>query len=202
MATNESNVLPVHLIFAKEINKKKDAMSPQKTVKGNVILFISERTIDKFNIPVFKGEVPMVIDRSQTTRTLENKKTVNVSSYQVIKQGLNKNIRQIKILYGYNPKSYSGSVDYYLINFPYFFNLSMIRDSLFLMFNKNKEGTRFMCLPSQKKRDIFIGNKDMVNVSLGNGKLIQGMNIDDAKFGECTIVDNPVRRKQLLTKVK
>ena len=202
MTTSENNVLPVHLTFTKEINTRAHSLSPKKTVKGNVILFISERTIDKFNIPVFKGEVPMSITRKETTRTLQDKKSVNVSSYQFIKQGLNKNIRQVKILYGYNPKSYDNSTDHYLINFPYFFNISMIRDSLFLMFNKNKEGTRFMVLPSQKKRDIFIGNKDMVNVSLGSGKLVQGMNIDDAKFGECTIVDNPVRRKQSIKKVK
>ena len=202
MATNESNVLPVHLVFTKKINQRTHSLRPKKLVKGNVILFVPERTIDKFNIPVFKGEVPMSITRKETTRTLQDKKSVNVSSYQFIKQGLNKNIRQVKILYGYNPKSYDNSTDHYLINFPYFFNISMIRDSLFLMFNKNKEGTRFMVLPSQKKRDIFIGNKDMVNVSLGSGKLVQGMNIDDAKFGECTIVDNPVRRKQSIKKVK
>ena len=201
MATNESNVLPVHLVFTKKINQRTHSLRPKKLVKGNVILFVPERTIDKFNIPVFKGEVPMIIDKSETTRTLQDKKTVNVSGYQVIQKGLNKNIRQVKILYGYNPKSYDNSTDHYLINFPYFFNISMIRDSLFLMFNKNKEGTRFMVLPSQKKRDIFIGNKDMVNVSLGGGKLVQGVNIDNASFGECTIVGNPVRRKQLLKKV-
>jgi hypothetical protein len=200
LSNNENNTLPVHLIFTKEINRKKDAMSPQKTVKGNVILFISERTIDKFNIPVFKGDIPLLIKKKSFIRNTPNKIPHNHKESEVSKKTVNKTAKKVKILYGYNPKSYDNSTDHYLINFPYFFNISMIRDSLFLMFTKNKEGTRFMCLPSQKKRDIFIGNKDMVNVSLGNGKLIQGMNIDDAKFGECTIVVSSSRKKRMTKK--
>jgi hypothetical protein len=202
MATNEDTSLPIHLTFKREINQRVHSLSPQKTVTGNVILFVPQKTIDKFNIPVYTGDIPMIVDRSKTTRILQNNKTANVSGYQVIKQGLTKNVRKIKILYGYNSKSYNRSTEYYLIDFPYFFNLGMIRDSLFLMFKSNAEGTRFMALPSQKKRDIFIGNKDMVNVALGNGKLIQGMNIDDSKFGNCTLVSVPTRRKQKLRQFK
>jgi hypothetical protein len=170
-------------------------MSPQKTVKGNVILFISERTIDKFNIPVFNGEVPSLIQRKESVRRGVNKREHTLKSNSFPKQVL-RTVRQVKILYGYNPKSYDNSTDHYLINFPYFFNISMIRDSLFLMFTTNKESTRFMCLPSQRKRDIFIGNKDMVNVSLGSGKLIQGVNIDNSNFSECTVVEKSTPKKR------
>ena len=76
MATNESNVLPVHLVFTKKINQRTHSLRPKKLVKGNVILFVPERTIDKFNIPVFKGEVPMIIDKSETTRTLQHTKRI------------------------------------------------------------------------------------------------------------------------------
>lgn len=200
LPNSENNTLPVHLIFTKEINKKKDAMSPQKTVKGNVILFISERTIDKFNIPVFNGDVPLQVKKQSFTRNTPNKIPHKHKESEVSKKIVSKTARKIKILYGYNPKSYDNSTDHYLINFPYFFNISMIRDSLFLMFTANKEGTRFMSLPSQKKRDIFIGNKDMVNVALGSGKLIQGLNIDDASFGACTIVGNPKRKSKRVKK--
>jgi hypothetical protein len=202
MTSNENTSLPVHLTFKKEINQRAHSLSPKKTVTGNVILFVQKKTIDKFNIPVYTGNIPMVVDRSKTTRALQDNKTANIASYQVIKQGLTKNVRKIKILYGYNPKSYDRSIEYYLIDFPYFFNLGMIRDSLFLMLKTNAEGTRFMCLPSQKKRDIFIGNKDMVNVTLGKGKLIQGMNINDSKFGNCTLVNVPTRREKKLRQFK
>jgi hypothetical protein len=194
LSNNENNTLPVHLVFTKEINKKKDAMSPQKTVKGNVILFISERTIDKFNIPVFKGEVPMSTTRKETIRK-KGDNSHKLSATSQPKKIMDKEVRRTRILYGYNPKSYDNSTDHYLINFPYFFNISMIRDSLFLMFNKNKEGTRFMVLPSQKKRDIFIGNKDMVNVELGKGGLIQGINTNESRFSSCTIVGKSQKKK-------
>jgi len=141
-----------------------------------------------------------LIKKKGFVRDTPNKIPHNHKESEVSKKIVNKTAKKVKILYGYNPKSYDNSTDHYLINFPYFFNISMIRDSLFLMFNKNKEGTRFMLLPSQKKRDIFIGNKDTVNVSLGKGKLIQGMNIDNASFGECTIVGSSSRKKRTTKK--
>jgi hypothetical protein len=193
--SNSENTLPVHLIFTKEINRKKDAMSPKKTVKGNVILFVSERTIDKFNIPIYTGDIPMHRNIPDCTRTLQDGGVVNISGYQAKKRNQEQSARKIKILYGHSFKTYDGSIDHYLINFPWFFNLSMIRDSLFVMFKANAEGTRFMALPSRRKRDIYIGNKDGVSVALGSGKLIQGMNVSGTRYSPCTIIGKSTLRK-------
>lgn len=57
--------------------------------------------------------------------------------------------------------------------------------------------TKFIVLPKNKKRDIFIGNKESVNVFLPkNGKLIQTMNTEHTNFGEVTIVRKPLIKKQ------
>lgn len=194
---SENRTLPVHLIFKKEINTRKHSRSPKKTVTGNVILFISERTIDKFNIPVYTGEVPLQIKKESFMRTGINKTPHRCKESEMSNRGVLKMARKVKLLYGVKYDAYHGAVDYYQINFPYFFNLSMIRDSLFYMLKTNSEGTKFMCLPSQKKRDIFIGNKESISVALlGTNQLIQGLNIDEAHFGNVTIVGRPTRKKQ------
>lgn len=122
--------IPVLIAYQKTINKKRDAINPSKRVTGNVILFISERTIDKFNIPIYTGYVPMVKNVSPFSRKRWGEKETKMPAYQTLKQGLDKSIRMVRLI---------TDSDYYLINFPYFFNIAMIRDSLFLLLKTIKK---------------------------------------------------------------
>ena len=186
MATKEETTLPVLLAFRKEINRKKDARGPQKTVQGNVILYVSERTVNFFNIPVYSGEIPLVNHVRGFKRTERDKTTTVVNEYSRSKKTVNSYFRQVKIIY---------KIDYYLMNFPCLFSLSMIRDALYLLLQKNKEKRRFIVYPSQKKRDIFVGNTPDVWIPK-NGQLVEAINIDDAKFAEVTIVQKPALKKR------
>ena len=179
---------PVHIAYVKEINKRRHALSPQKTVRGNVITFVPERTIDRFNMPVYTGEIPYVKPRKSHLRKKQDSEIHEVSKYSQISRGYHRSARQVTLLW---------RNDYYQIKFPKFFTVYMIRDALYLLIKANLEETKFMVLPSQRRRSIFIGNKDMVNVSVGNGQaLASESNTKEFGWGDPVIVSLPIRRKQ------
>lgn len=186
--TKEDTILPILLAYKKTINRYSHARGAEKMVIGNVILYISERTINFFNIPKYTGIVPLTGVRQSFERKYADKTTTTVKSHSYARTGCRIFVRKVKIIY---------KIDYYRINFPWFFDISMIRDSLFLLLKKNKEQRRFQVLPSQDKRDIFIGNKDMVKVWIpSDGKLVAAQNTKDAHLSDVTIVGHSKRCKQ------
>ena len=179
------NYLPVHIAYVKEINIRKHALSPQKTVRGNVITWVSERTVDKFNIPTFRGDIPMATEKKSFVRRLKDE-SVTVTGHTRTVVGINRFSRSVRLIW---------NKERYLIKFPRFFTIPMIRDSLYLLLKANLEETKFMVHPSQKLRGIFIGNQDMVQVFLGNGtQLAASSNREFHEWGEPCLVSPPIRR--------
>lgn len=183
---------PVHIAYTKEINRRRHALSPPKTVRGNVITFVPERTISRFNMPVYTGEIPFFVNvRAHTKRV--DQEIRQYPEHQKVIRGNNNFSRLVKLLW---------RNDYYHIKFPRFFTIAMIRDSLYLLIKANLEETKFMVMPSQKRRSIFIGNRDMVTVFVGNGANLAGANNKEFhEWGEPCLVSVPIRRKSTRLKL-
>lgn len=182
--------IPILIAYKKEINQRKHAKQPSKTVNGNVILLVHEETVDFFNIPTYQGNHLFFQNVKSYSREI-NKSKVTVKDYTRSKRGFTKGrtvrLKPIKA----KPRAS------YLITFPYFFNLSMIRDSLFLLLHKHKEQCRYQVLSSQKKRDIFVGNDVSVSIPL---KLIETKNTEYTDWGEVCLIKPYAGPKQLRPK--
>jgi hypothetical protein len=183
---------PVHIGYTKEINTRRHALSPQKTVRGNVITFVPERTIDRFNMPTYTGEIPFFTKvRAHQKKSYERLKQYD--EHQKTIRGNDNFSRLVKLLW---------RNDYYHIKFPKFFTIAMIRDSLYLLIKANLEDTKFMVMPSQKRRSIFIGNKDMVRVFVGSGEALAAANNREFHhWGEPCLVSVPIMRKHTRLKL-
>lgn len=175
----------VLIAYEKEINKRSHARKPSKVITGNVIIFVYKDFADYFNVPVYTGDVFIINTVSEYQRERENKLHF-VDSYQRPKRHQRKRVRKVEVIT--NDRSFA-------LNFPHFFNNSMVRDSLYLIMRKNIETAKFKVGKCQKIRSIFIGNKDMVQVFLPKGnEMITPRNLDANLYGTPTIVDAPIRR--------
>lgn len=181
--------IPILIAYTKEINQRKHAKQPSKTVNGNTILMVSEETVNFFNIPTYQGSSLLFQEIRSYSREI-NKSQVKITDYTRIKRGFTKG-RTVRL----KPSKTKVRASY-LITFPYFFNLSMIRDSLFLLLKKNKEKCRFQVLQSQKNRDIYIGNDVNVSIPL---KLIETKNTEYTDWGDVCLI-NPYASPKTLAK--
>jgi hypothetical protein len=173
------NTVPILIAYEKEINTRAHARQPSKTVRGNALLMVSEQTVDFFNIPTYNAHTPLIQNVKSYSREI-NKSKVKIKEYERLKRGYGKG-RTVRLLPKLKIKRAS-----FLITFPHFFNISMIRDSLFLLLAKHKSQCRFQPLPSQKKCDIFIGNTVRVWIPK---KLIEARNTEYTDWGSVCFVN-------------
>lgn len=178
---------PILIGYEKEINRRAHARKPAKTIRANVIIFVHKSFINFFNVPVYQGEIPYIINVKACQRREENN-LVAISEHQRAKSSLRKAVRLVKVM---------ANKREFLINFPKFFNYPMIKDSLYLIMKANLEIAKFCILPSRRIRSIFIGNNDMVQVFIPSGnKLAEPRNADDNPYGTVTLVEAPVKKTQ------
>lgn len=191
--SKEEKTLPVLLAYRKTINRRKDATGPEKEVMGNVILFISERTVNFFNIPVYRGEIPMFTEVKGFER-IRDRHTSTVSAFQRSAKYCSAYSRKVKIIY---------KIDYYRIAFPFFFTMRMISESLYFLLQKNKNQRRFQVLPSQKKQSIYVGDEEKPLAWVPkNAQLITPRNIEDSPYPPVALIGKSSIAKRTKKKAK
>lgn len=172
------NTSQVLIAYEKEVNTRSHAKLPNKVVRGNVILLVPNKTINFFNIPTYSDTELITQEVKGYSRTI-GKSKVMVSGHSRLKRGQEQG-RTVRL----NPKQKPKRVSF-VIKFPYFFNLTMIRESLMLLLRKNLSQCQFQVLPSQKKRDIYEGNPGVVWMP---PKPVETRNIDLTHWGEICLV--------------
>ena len=180
----------VLLAFSKKVNRRKDCKRPESTVTGNVILTISSITIDKFNIPTIPPSLKIPLAKT-------------VSSYQRKSNDVISNIEEFERTYRMRNCCRACILilgkEHYTINFPSFFNLSMIDQALFHMIKAHSGDLTYSVYPSWGKRGIQGNETDWGRVWLPTG-LVQPNNTEKSGrfIGQITIVRRSQKRTLLL----
>lgn len=135
----------VLLAFSKKINTHADCLRPEKTVTANVLLNIPSVTIDKFNIPTLSKDSKLSLHTkvSGYTRNFRDK-PAQTEDFERTRKILNQCKKVILFL----------EKQEYRINFPLFFNLSMIDQALVAMIRAHSSEVQYCVLPNRTRRAI------------------------------------------------
>lgn len=169
---------------------------PEKTVRGNVILTVSEDFIDRFNVPIFVDKITPLVKVQRTFRTLKSGKVVErPEHYKQARQRKGERLVEIK-------KRKIGTIsltnnflfERNYLRFPQFFNFWMIDNSLFQILSNAPDFERLTFSVNGGKNCEIIGEQtDYGKVTLSR-TLIEGESPHHRIWGEVVFLSHPRTR--------